>query len=162
MTPVVVKTKAQPLATVRAPMWDFDITQLQLRGDKGDKILLNALLTEATYEGTIEGASTVTITVHDFNRTLARSALIKTAATLVLDNVTYTLVKVARDGNQLTLTLEETAVNVLRRYDKPRKANRDNTTRAQFVRALVKEPTEYVIPFRCPEADARQPVASAT
>lgn len=150
---------AVKLKTARAPTPSLTLGSLVLVGDKGVRANLNRALTEIVHEQTIEGASTVTIQVRDPTRGLLRSNIVKTKATLVLDQVQYRLVKVAREGGQLTLTFEETAVNVLREFDSPRKANRANTTRAQFVRTLVREPTKFVIPFRCPELKAQQPIA---
>ena len=158
---VKVKTKTKPLATVRPPLHDADTGRLVLITDAKTRVVLTPQITDATLEETIDGASTLTLTVHDYDRRILRSSLVKTAATVELDRVSYRLVKVAHQGNAVTLTFEETAVNVLRGYDQPKKANRANTTRAQFVEALVREPTAYRIPFRCPERDVKQPIASS-
>jgi hypothetical protein len=158
---IKVKTKTKPLATVRPPARDVDIGRLVLATDAKTRVVLTPLITDATLEETIDGASTLTLTVHDYNRRLLRSKLVKTACTLELDRVSYRLVKVAHAENAITLTFEETAVNVLRGYDSPKKANRANTTRAQFVESLVREPKAYRIPFRCPERNVRQPIASS-
>lgn len=147
------------LQVAKPPSKPLALGDLVLHGDKGVKVNLTSATTEAIHEQTIEGASTVTITVRDPQRGLLRSNLVKTKATMTLDRVQYRLVKVSRDGNQVTLIFEETAVNVLREYDKPRKANRANTTRAQFVESLVKEPKTHIIPFRCPERKIKQPIA---
>jgi hypothetical protein len=134
---------------------------LTIHGDRGVKVSLNPATTSVVHEETLEGASTVTIIVRDPGHGLLRSNIVKTKSTLDLDQVQYRLVKVARAGNQLTLTFEETAVNVLREHDDPKKANRDTMTRAQFVESLVREPRDYVIPFRCPELKVQQPIAPA-
>ena len=160
MAVLKVKTKAKPLpstGTVRPPAKDLDVADLDLRGDSGQVAHLKRATTEVTLTMTLDGASTLEMKVRDPHRTLLHSALVRTHSQLVLDGVEYTLVKVARDGNELTLTFEETAINVLRQYSKPRKANRKNTTRAQFIKGLVDEPTRVSIPFRCPELDERQP-----
>jgi hypothetical protein len=146
------------LATAQAPK-SLNLPDLVLVGDRGVRANLRAATTEAVHEQTIEGASTVTITVRDPERGLLRSNLVKTKSRLTLDRVQYLLVKVERDGGRVTLTFEETAVNVLRDYDKPRKANRANTTRAQFVQTLVREPKTHAIPFRCPELKVKQAIA---
>lgn len=150
---------AVKLQVATAPAQPLELQNLRLEGDKNVVAALNRAMTSATQEATMEGASTVVITVRDPARGLLRSNIVKTKSTLVLDKVQYRLVRVARDGNQLTLTFEETAVNILREYDEPRKANRDNTTRAQFVQTLVREPKEFAIPFRCPELNERQAIA---
>jgi hypothetical protein len=148
------------LQVAQDPARALELQDLRLNGDKGIVAALNRAITSARQDQTLEGASTVELICRDPERGLLRSNLVKTKATLVLDRVQYRLVRVARDGNQLTLTFEETAVNVLREFDEPRKANRDNTTRAQFVQTLVREPKEFVVPFRCPELNERQPIAT--
>lgn len=153
MSPVV---KLQVAAQPARPL---ELQDLRLQGDTKVVAALNRAMTSATQETTMEGASTIVITVRDPARGLLRSSLVKNRSTIVLDRVQYRLVRVARDGNQLTLTFEETAVNVLREFDEPRKANRDTVTRAQFVETLVREPKEYVIPFRCPELKEKQAIA---
>lgn len=150
---------AVKLQVATAPAQPLELQNLRLQGDKNVVAALNRAMTSAEQDATMEGASTVVITVRDPARGLLRSNIVKTKSTLVLDKVQYRLVRVARDGNQLTLTFEETAVNVLREYDDPRKANRENTTRAQFVQTLVREPKEFTIPFKCPELNEKQAIA---
>lgn len=152
------------LQAAQAPGKPLEQQDLRLHGDKNVVAALNRAMTGATQEQTLEGANTIVITVRDPARGLLRSNIVKTRATLTFDRVQYRLVRVGREGNGLTLTFEETAVNVLRDYDDPRKANRDNTTRAQFVRTLVQEPAttgtqRFQIPFRCPELNERQAIA---
>jgi len=152
-----VNTRRRPLGTVRPPARDLELSSINLRGDRGQVARLKRSIASAELAMTIDGASTLTLKVRDASRNLLRSALLRTRSVCVLDNVTYTLVKVSRDGNEVTLIFEELAINLLRRYSKPRKANRANTTRAQFIRGLVQEPHEARIPFRCPELNERQP-----
>jgi hypothetical protein len=150
---------ALKLQVAQSPARPLELQDLRLHGDSKVVAAINRAMTSATQDQTLEGASTVVITVRDPARGLLRSNIVKTKATLTLDRVQHRLVRVARDGNQLTLTFEETAVNVLREFDSPRKANRSNTTRAQFVQSLVREPKEFVIPFQCPELNERQAIA---
>jgi hypothetical protein len=147
------------LQVAQAPAKPLELQDLRLQGDNKVVAALNRAMTSATQEATMEGASTVVLIVRDPARGLLRSNLVKNKSTLILDRVQYRLVRVAREGNQLTLTFEETAVNVLREFDEPRKANRENTTRAQFVKTLVQEPKAFVIPFRCPELNEKQGIA---
>ena len=168
---MAVKKKAKPrkvtvrvpqLSTVRRPAADLDVANLRLQGGR-----LSAKLTQAITGGSLEqpmdGASTLTVTVTDWSRGLLRSQLLTGRVTMSFDAISYTLVKISESTDwQLTLTFEETAVNWLRQYSKPRKANRANTTRAQFVRSMVQEVREVRIPFQCPEINARQPIAKAS
>ena len=154
-----VNTNARPLGTFRPPARDLDVDQLYIYGERNVSADLKRLCTSMELQMTLEGASTLTLKVRDFWRSFLRSNLTQTRSRIVLDNIEYTLVKVSHDADEITLILEETAVNLLRRYDSPKKANRDNTTRAQFIRGMVNEVRERKIPWNCPEEKIRQPVA---
>jgi hypothetical protein len=158
---VSVNTNAQPLGTFRPPMRDLDLEDLWIYGDNWVMVNLKPATTSIELVQTIEGASTLTLKVRDYYRALLRSNLTQTRSRIVLDNIEFTLVKIAHDGGEVTLTLEETAANLLRRYDSPRKAARDSITRAGFCRGLVAEVRERNIPWNCPEERERQPIAAS-
>lgn len=158
MSVVSVNVKALPLGTFRPPARDLDLENVHIQGDRGLVANLKAATTSAELSMTIEGASTLTLKVRDYARTLLRSPIPRTRARLELDGIEYTLVKVGHAGDEITLIFEETAVNLLRRYTKPKKANRANTTRAQFIQGMVREVTERAIPFECPELTERQTI----
>lgn len=155
-----VNTRAKPLGTVRAPARDLDLANIRIRGARGVVADIKRSTESAELLQTIEGASTLTFKIRDYSRNLLRSSVPQVASTVVLDNVEYTLVKVSHDENEITLVFEETAVNLLRqdRYSKPKKANRSNTTRAQFIRGMVAEVRERAISFNCPEEGERQKI----
>jgi hypothetical protein len=159
-----VKVKVPTLATVRPPRSDLDVSNLVLTGPKvkGHKQLathIQQAITGGTLETTIEGASTLTLTVTDASEGMLKSQLITGAVQLTFDNADYVLTKWARQDTIMTLTFEDRAVNVLRGYSKPKKADRANTTRAQFVRSMVQECTNPRVPFHCPEVNIKQPIA---
>lgn len=159
---VKVKPKVQPLGVnpAREPTRQFEIGALNLQGPRGTRLLLESAATEVTLESTIEGASTLTIKVRDYDRIILRSEpVVKMPSNLSLDGVEYSLAKVARSGDEVTLTFEDLAVNILRRYSGARKANRDAMTRAQFARQLVLEPKERLITLVCPELNIKQAIA---
>jgi hypothetical protein len=154
-----VKVHVPTLSTVRRPRADLDVGNLKLQG-KHVSAKLGQAITDGSIDQTIAGASTLTLTVSDWSEGLLHSKLITGAATLTFDGLSFTLVKIARaQGSSMTLTFEETAVNLLRQYKGPKKANRANTTRAQFVRSLVREVKEAKIPFQCPEVNKKEPIA---
>jgi hypothetical protein len=155
----VTARRVPTLSVVRRPRADLDVGALRLQGS-GLPVKLRNSITDASIDETIDGASTLTLTVNDWGKTLLQSEAAQSAATLTFDGLSFTLVKISRQQDATTLTFEETAVNLLRRYSKPRKANRANTTRAQFVRSMVREVKEARIPFECPEVNKRQPIAS--
>ena len=165
--PKKVKVKVPVLSTVRPPQADLDVSSITLSGPKlaGSRQITQQIrqaITGVTLEQTMEGASTLTISVTDWSMALMRSQLITGSVTVKFDAIDYTLTKVARADTVMTLTFEETAVALLRLYSKPKKADRANTTRAQFVRSMVQEVTQARIPFQCPEVNTKQTVAKPT
>ena len=165
--PKKVTVKVPVLSTVRPPAADLDVSSIILSGPKlkGSRQITQQIrqaITGITLDQTMEGASTLTISVTDWSMALMRSQLITGAVTVKFDSIDYTLTKVARADTVMTLTFEETAVALLRLYSKPRKADRSNTTRAQFIRSMVQEVTQARIPFQCPEVNSRQNVAKPT
>lgn len=157
-----VDTKAKPLGTFRPPAQDLDVQHVRIQGDRGVVAGAKKLTSAMELVMTMEGASTLTVKVRDYSRTLLRSNITQTTSKLMLDNIEYSLVKVSHVEDEITLIFEETAVNLMRQYDKPKKANRDNTTRAQFIRGMVNEVKERRIPFECPELTEKQTVAAAS
>ena len=154
-----VAVRVPTLSTVRRPRSDFDVDNLTLTGGPLTA-KIKAAVTDGSVETTLDGASTLTLTVNDWGRRLLQSALLAGNITLAFDGISYTLVKLsAADVGALTLTFEETAVNLLRQYNKPKTANRNNVTRAQFVQSMVTEVREAKIPFSCPEVNKRQPIS---
>lgn len=152
------------LSTARRPKADFDVGKLILSGPKmaGKRSLaaqVQALVTSSTVETTIEGAATLTLTVTDWSRKLLANPLIAGPVQITFDGEEFVLTKVSKSDTILTLTFEDRAVNLLRQYSKPKKADRAHTTRAQFVRSMVQEVKEVHIPFVCPEINDKQPIA---
>jgi hypothetical protein len=112
-------------------------------------------------ERTIEGASTLTLEVHDPHRALIRSPDLRRAIDVQYEGVWFRLVKVAKSADTVTLTFEDRDVAYLRRHTRPRKVSRNRSTRAQFVRTLVREVKASRIKFYSPEVNKRQPIAKA-
>lgn len=162
-----VKVKVPVLSTVRPPQADLDAGSIVLSGPKlkGSRQITQQIrqaITGITLDQTMEGASTLTVTVTDWSMALMRSQLLTGAVTVNFDAIDYTLTKVARADTIMTLTFEETAVSLLRLYSKAKKADRATTTRAQFVRSMVQEVTQARIPFQCPEVNTKQNVGKPT
>lgn len=119
---------------------------------------------------TIEGASTVTLVVHDAYREILKSGLLQNEDSQLrsidfkLDGLWFRLVKVGKGGDDLTLTFEDREIAYLRRYMGPKKAVRGKITRAEFIYHLVKLVNSKLkgvarIRFRSPELHETQPVA---
>lgn len=124
------------------------------------------VITDAVVERTVEGASTLTVTIHDPEWELLESGLFDSdkdgqldIIDVKLDKLWFRLVKVAPSGDNLVLTFEDREVALLRQHDKPRSVARKDKTRAQFVEMLVREVKSVRIKFYAPEKAIRQPVA---
>ncbi len=145
---------------------DLDVTKLVL--DVVDRKLrylstrIDASLTGGTIERTIDGASTLTLQVHDPKHVLLRSGLFDQQVQLRLDRLFWRLCQISKQGDDLTLTFEDREVALLRRHSAPKKAKRGNMTRAEFALSLVREVREGGgIPFVCPELHVRAPIQSS-
>jgi len=156
--PAAVKVKLPArLGVVRPAAPDLDPGSLILQGGPIPVQLARAV-TAMVFTQTMQGASTLEITVADYTGDFIRSQLLKGGLTLTWDGVQYTLVKTAKGDRNVQLTFEESAVNLLRGYTKPKKAARALVTRAQFVRGLITEVKQARLPYSIPEVNVRQPV----
>jgi hypothetical protein len=153
---VAVKLPAQ-LGTLRAPAANLDPGSLILQGGPIPVQLARAVTSMVLHQ-TMQGASTLEITVADYTGDFKRSPLMKGGLTVNWDGIDYTLVKTTASDRAVLLTFEESAVNLLRKYTKPKKAPRSAMTRAQFVRGLITEVKESRIPYAIPEVNVRQAI----
>src|SRR5215831_12083280 len=147
---------------------DVGIHHLSLQMASKFKIELTEAILDATVERTIEGASTLTITVLDRDRKLLRSGRLATKTDIKIDGLWFRLVSVEKNGDNLILTFEDREIAVLRTYANKLKAggqlrqsdfaSRDQITRAQFVLRLIREVKEFKIPWVIPELELIQPL----
>lgn len=134
---------------------------LRLYGQTMDARIGEAI-TAAEAEMTIEGASTITLAAHDPSRSLLKANRFANQKFDVrIDDEWFRLVGVSKQGDQLSLTFEDRAVAWMRQYSTPRKAYRDQVTRAEFILSLVDEVSEGTILVYCPELHKIQPVGAA-
>jgi len=126
----------------------------------GIPLNLTDAITGATLDRTIDGASTLALTVFDPHGVIVSSKVITKALDLNYAGQWWRLVKVTKSQANVTLTFEDRAVAYLRRHRKYRKVSRNTMTRAQFARALVREVKEEPITFVCPEINERQPIGT--
>jgi hypothetical protein len=127
---------------------------------KGKGVDVASRVTDGTIDRTMTGASTLTLTIEDERRDLLRSGLLTYTLDLQLDGLWWRLVKVTKQGDQLSLTFEDRVVAYLRQITTPRKATRSSMTRAEFALSIVREVRQgEPIPFVCPELHVVQAVA---
>jgi hypothetical protein len=144
-------------ATVEPPLPPVEIRKLLLRG-KTLSADIAAAVTGGELERTIEGASTLTLSLHDPEKKLVSSDALEGNVDLKLDRFWFRLTRTAKDGDTITLTFEDREVAWLRGYTEPRRAYRDRSTRAEFVLSLLREVKEGRVRLVCPELHKRQPV----
>jgi hypothetical protein len=138
---------------------DVNVSEILLDGKKMD-LRIDAHITEAALERTIEGASTVALTVYDMHRDILTSGILANRINIQVDMFKFSLVQVSKANESLTLTFEDWLVSQLRRNKKPIKAKRGNITRAEFAKRLVSE--VHGANFVCPELHKVQPIAKSS
>jgi len=125
----------------------------------------------------IDGASTIQVSLNDYDRTILRSAAINSKLDVQIDGMWFRLVKVTREvgSDTLEMTFEQREIAVLRSYPKlttpghkntaddavlvqPKIAHRKSTTRAEFILNLIREVKEFNIPVVIPELHRVQPI----
>src|SRR5262245_1657717 len=130
-------------------------------------------------ERSIDSASTVTITLNDYDRSILRSGALNARLDIQLDGLWFRLVKVSKDAGSdvLTLVFEQREIAVLRSYPKltspghknrndnevlandgVKFAHRSKVTRAQFILNLIREVKEFDIPVVIPHLREVQPI----
>jgi hypothetical protein len=145
-------------------------------------------ITGVTVERTIEGASTVEVTLQDpdnrlfagsrmwepklkrdkkgkpkyeydyYGKRITRPSERGRAMEIKIDGIVFRLVKVSRSGTQATLVFEDRVIYWLRRKHGAKRAKRSKVTRAQFILSLLREIKSQRVRFVCPELNVRQPI----
>ena len=141
---------------------DLDLENLKLAHRNRASLNISESVIGGDVVRTIEGASTVTITVNDRSRAIRNSGMLGDEIDIKIDGLWFRLVKVAKSGNNLTLVFEDREVAILRKYDKKKVAAWGKTTRPEFARSLVREVKELNIPFVCPELEEKEKKAPKT
>jgi murein DD-endopeptidase MepM/ murein hydrolase activator NlpD len=158
--------------------------ELALRADtRIDRLNLDALnrripdidvaeaITQAQIILVIEGAASLELDIYDPDLALEGSGALGPNEhghlrdiRVTVDGLGYRLTAIRRSDETLHLTLEDEAVQRLRRPTKPLTASRGSKTRGQFIEMLVKDVAGNsrlaLIPFESPEKSVRQPVAA--
>lgn len=114
---------------------------------------------------TMDGASTLTIGLHDPEWLIEASGVLDTdadgrmnAMEVWLDTLAFRLAKASRtDPETLELTFEDRAWSLLKEHDSPLSLSRGAMTRAQFIERMVREVRAIYIPFYSPEKGRRMP-----
>jgi NlpC/P60 family len=129
----------------------------------GLKVNFGAAITSGSIERSIEGANTITITVHDGRKEVLRSGMFGTndnqklpVIDVLVEGLWYRLASFRKEGLELTLEFEDRFVFFLRTHNTPMSASRAHTTRAEFIGRMVKQVKG--LHYFCPELHKRQPI----
>src|SRR5215471_16828149 len=109
---------------------DLDIDSLKLEFKKKVGIDVADRITDMYVDRTIEGASTVVVTVDDTDRELLDSGRLTSKPDIELDGLWFRMTGVRKTGDSLELSFEDREIAVLRTYSKKKLATRDQMNRA--------------------------------
>src|SRR5262245_52176055 len=137
---------------------DVDIDKFMLYFSSKMQFDIASRIVDITIDRSIEASSALTVTINDYDRAVLTSGNLNNRLDVQIDGLWFRLKGVDKSGDQLTLTFEDREIAVLRQYMKFKKANRDKTTRAEFVLNLIREVKEFHIPVTIPELHRVMPI----
>lgn len=122
-------------------------------------------ITDGFLDRTMDGASTISITIFDPDRILLQSKIWNWTLSVSFDGLWHRLVNVTKSGNNVTLVFENAVISWMRSHKTPLKVSRNKMTRAEFIKKLVDEikMDEHLgmpIVFFSPQLHKKQPVAT--
>ena len=157
---------------------DLDLGKLvvylksQILFDSTDRVI------DVVVNRTLDGASTVEVTLNDYDRAILQSWALNAKLDIQIDGLWFRLVSCSKQAasDELQLTFEQREIALLRSYPKPdttnytpenakkwvKWASRDKTTRAEFVLNLIREVKEVQIPVVIPHLHQVQNIAKQT
>jgi murein DD-endopeptidase MepM/ murein hydrolase activator NlpD len=142
---------------------DLDALLVYLKGQI--KFEAVDLVTDVTVNRTVEGASTVKVSILDANRDLLRSGNLNSKLDIQLGGdpgIWFRLVQVEKQDDNLDLTFEDREIAILRTYKSLKLVHRSKATRAEFIRNLIREVKEETIPVVIPELHKVEPIQKST
>lgn len=165
-----------------AELVDINGFLLDVATQAGVHLDIDESITSGYIERTMDGATTLEVTVFDPHRELLHSGLFGDGThfrydvsdmrwrdedprkshfktiDVKLDGLWFRLVQVQKQGDNVVLTFEDRIVAYLKLHNRPRKASRGGMTRAEFVRMLVQEVKAQEIRFYSPDLHKKQPI----
>ncbi len=150
-------------AEIKALQAEDDLDEIPLKVVKAPK--LNVNIRPAVVEGditlSIEGASTLSYTLLDTDRTFLRSPMWAYSIDTNFGDYWFRLSEVEKDDDELTLTFVEREIAFLMNERKRVKATRGSVTRAEFIWMLIRAINRKYgldIQLYCPELHKLQPI----
>lgn len=157
----IERSKIDPRSTTKGLMGDdLDMQSFKLYFQQQLRLRADDQVLDAEVSRTIEGASTITVTLDDTDRTILRSGLLAKKLDFKLDGLWFRLCQVSKDqGDTLTLTFEAKEISLLRGYSSFIWQKKDGYhTRARFILRMIREVTSMRIPVVIPALNIVQPV----
>lgn len=142
----------------------LDDLVLRASGKKIEEHLETAV-TSASLTRSIFGASSIDLEVFDPDRVLLRRSLLASKWDAEIDRLKFRYRGgLSKSGDNLTLTLEDHWIALLREKEGPKRAVRGKgphqMTRAEFIKMLVEEACGKGLRFYCPQLHRIQPIDS--
>jgi hypothetical protein len=135
---------------------EIDKFVLDLRHNKSIKdIDIAERIIDGEIEQTMEGASNVTVTVHDPLGVLLNSGVFNQSIDVRLGGLVWRLVAVNKNGSSIDLVFEDRDVAVIRSHKMVVKSSRKVMTRLEFCAYLIKKVKARKFYFRLPRASYR-------
>ncbi|HEY6731904.1 MAG TPA: hypothetical protein VI039_12890 [Solirubrobacterales bacterium] len=143
------------------------VEDLTLHDGKSLELELGIALTDnPTLKRTIFGADSIDIEVFDPERRLLRHSLVAEKWDVDLDGLRFRYPGgLTKSGDNLTLTLENRWIALLREAKGPKRVDRGDgpqqMTRAEFIKMLVDDACGKRLRFYCPQLHVKQPIKNA-
>lgn len=118
---------------------DLSIDSLVLIGSEQLQVDIREGLLSARLSRTLDGVSTLTLEVHDAERTLIRSNIVNSRVSATIDGRSFEMASIGKSEDTVRLTMEDTLVAEMRRHTEPRRFAAGKVTRVQAARALLDE-----------------------
>lgn len=143
---------------------EIDVSRflMDVVGQKKYDINVAGAIVDGNLNRTMDGASTLTITVNDHYRKILRSGIIGDgsfpAIEVNFDGLWMRLVQLTKSGDTIDFVFEDRIVYYLRQHKKPLKVSRRHMTRSQFIHSMVNEVKAVRIRYYSPEEAIKQDI----
>ena len=156
LDPVVAKSYGRELAADDIAIEEF-VLKIFNKKESWDLNIAKRII-DAQIIRTIEGASSLTVTLHDPNQKILNSKSLQQAVDVKIDGFWYRLVGLVKNDDMLDLVFEDRDVSYLRSKKKVKHVSRAKMTRAEFMLSLVREVKVKKIPVVVLELHKKQPI----
>jgi hypothetical protein len=157
--PIVASTATNKDIHIYEPAADdVEVNDLVFQITKQNDIDVKEIWVGGDIERTMEGASTLTLTLYDKKWKLENSGAFDNAIDIQVDQMWFRLFTIKYSGYFADLTFIDRDIAYLMEHDKPRRASRAQMTRLEFCYWLVRAVKKHKIPVVCPELHIKQPI----